>query len=167
VTPLDIEPVAGEMPRPRAQEWVNAEHHRKTRIMALITWGPKLEIGIGIVDSQHRRLVDLINQLNEAIEGGRGVAVVGETLEGLIDYTHTHFRTEEDLLKEHNYEDYDLHRREHRIFTDQIEIYRDRLDAGSLRISSEVMEYMRGWLLTHIGSSDRAYIRTLKDAGVA
>jgi hemerythrin-like metal-binding protein len=135
--------------------------------MALITWGPKLEIGIGIVDSQHRRLVDLINQLNEAMEGGRGVAVVGETLEGLIDYTHTHFRTEEDLLKEHNYEDYDLHRREHRIFTDQIEIYRDRLDAGSLRISSEVMEYMRGWLLTHIGSSDRAYIRTLKDAGVA
>ncbi len=135
--------------------------------MALITWGPKLEIGIGIIDSQHRRLVDLINKLDEATEKGRGSDVVGETLEGLIDYTHTHFRTEQELLKEHNYEDYDLHCREHRIFTDQIEIYRDRLDAGSLRISSNVMAYMRGWLLTHIGSSDRAYIRTLKDAGVA
>ncbi len=28
------------------------------------------------------------------------------------------------------------------------------------------MGYVRGWLLTDIGSSDRAYIRTLKDAGV-
>jgi hemerythrin-like metal-binding protein len=134
--------------------------------MALITWGPKLEIGIGIIDSQHRRLVNLINQLDEAIQEGRGAEVVGETLKGLIDYTHTHFRTEQELLKEHDYEDYALHCREHRIFTDQIEIYRDRLDAGSLRISSDVMGYMRGWLLTHIGSSDRAYIRTLKDAGV-
>jgi len=134
--------------------------------MALITWGPKLEIGIGIIDSQHRRLVNLINQLNEALEEGRGAEVVGKTLEGLIDYTHTHFRTEQELLKEHDYEDYDLHCREHRIFTDQIEIYRDRLDAGSLRISKDVMGYLRGWLLTHIGSSDRAYIRTLKNAGV-
>ena len=134
--------------------------------MALITWGPKLEIGIGIIDSQHRRLVDLINQLDEATEEGRSGEVVVETLKGLIDYTHTHFRTEQDLLKEHDYEDYALHCREHRIFTDQIEIYQDRLNAGSLRISSDVMGYMRGWLLTHIGSSDRAYIKTLKDAGV-
>ena len=134
--------------------------------MPLITWGPKLEIGIGIIDSQHRRLVNLINQLDEAMEEGRSNEVVGKTLKGLVDYTHTHFDTEQELLKEHDYEDYALHCREHRIFTDQIEIYQDRLDAGSLRISSDVMEYMRGWLLTHIGSSDRAYIRTLKDAGV-
>ena len=134
--------------------------------MPLITWGPKLEIGIGIIDSQHRRLVDLINELHEAIQEGRGADLVGKTLNGLIDYTHTHFTTEQELLKEHNYEDYKLHCREHRIFTDQIEIYRDRLDAGSLRISADVMEYMRGWMLTHIGSSDRAYMKTLKDAGV-
>jgi len=134
--------------------------------MALITWGPKLEIGIEIIDSQHRRLVDLINELDEAIEGGRAGDVVGNTLQGLIDYTHTHFRTEQELLRKHDYEDFALHCREHRIFTDQIEIYQDRLNAGSLNLSGNVMSYMRGWLLTHIGSSDRAYTRTLKDAGV-
>jgi hemerythrin-like metal-binding protein len=134
--------------------------------MPLITWGPKLEIGIGIIDSQHKRLVDLINKLDEATKEGRAVEAVGETLKGLIDYTHTHFSTEQELLKENNYEDYTLHCREHRIFTDQIEIYQDRLNAGSLNLSGNVMSYMRGWLLTHIGSSDRAYTRTLKDAGV-
>ena len=134
--------------------------------MPLITWGPKLEVGIGIIDSQHKRLVDLINKLDVATKEGRAAETVGETLKGLIDYTHTHFRTEQELLKEHNYEDYALHCREHRIFTDQIEIYLDRFNAGSLRMSGDVMAYMRSWLLTHIGSSDRAYTGTLKNAGV-
>jgi len=135
--------------------------------MALITWGPALEIGIEIIDSQHRRMVDLINELNDAVETGRGNEVVGKTLKGLFDYTKTHFRTEEDLLKKHDYDDLDLHCREHRIFTDQVQIYQDRFEAGSLRISSSVLSYLRGWLVTHIGSSDRDYIRTLKDAGVS
>ena len=135
--------------------------------MALITWGPSLEIGIGIIDSQHRRLVDLINELHEAIEKGRGNAVVGETLKGLADYAQTHFRTEEELLKKHGYDDLDLHCREHHIFTDQVQIYQVRFEAGSLKISDSVLGYLRGWLVTHIGSSDRDYIPTLKDAGVA
>jgi hemerythrin len=134
--------------------------------MPLITWGPKLEVGIGIIDSQHKRLVNLINKLDEATKEGRGAEVVAETLKGLIDYTHTHFTTEQELLKEHNYEDYKLHCREHRIFTDQVQIYQDRFEAGSLRISDSVLGYLRGWLVTHIGSSDRDYIQTLKDAGV-
>jgi hemerythrin-like metal-binding protein len=134
--------------------------------MPLITWGPKIEVGIEIIDSQHRRLVDMINELNDAMEGGRGGKAVGSTLKGLIEYTHTHFQTEERLLKEHDYEEYALHCREHRIFTDQVEIYQDRFNAGFLDISSNVMSYLRGWLLTHITSSDRAYVRTLKDAGV-
>jgi hemerythrin-like metal-binding protein len=92
--------------------------------------------------------------------------VIGQTLKGLVDYTHTHFSTEEELLKKHDYDELAIHRREHRIFTDQIEIYQDRYGAGSLRITDDVMRYIHGWIVTHIGSSDRAYIETLKDAGV-
>ena len=39
--------------------------------MPLITWGPRLETGLAIIDSQHKRLVDIINQLNDALEAGR------------------------------------------------------------------------------------------------
>jgi hemerythrin-like metal-binding protein len=134
--------------------------------MPLITWGPQLEFGINTIDSQHKRLVNMINKLDDAMKGGRGGQEVASTLEGLVEYTHTHFRAEEELLKDNGYEDYDLHCREHRIFTDQIEIYRDRVNAGFMDISKDVMSYMRGWLLTHIGNSDRAYVGTLKGAGV-
>jgi hemerythrin len=49
--------------------------------MALVTWGPSLEVGIQLIDSQHKRLVDLINQLDDAQKQGRGNEVIGETLE--------------------------------------------------------------------------------------
>lgn len=135
--------------------------------MPLITWGPQIEIGIKVIDKQHRRLVDLINQLDEALKEDRGGEVMGEIFAELIDYTHTHFRYEEGLLSEHGYEEYRQHCREHLIFTDQIEIYKDRFDAGMFSVTGTVMEYLRGWLLTHITSSDRAYIETLKSAGVS
>ncbi len=134
--------------------------------MALIQWGPSLEVGIEIIDVQHRRLVDLMNELNEAMTQERGGESMGGILKGLVDYTHTHFRTEENLLERYDYDELDLHRREHRIFTDQIEIYQDRFTAGFMNMSNDVMEYMRGWLLTHITCSDRGYISTLKNAGV-
>jgi len=34
--------------------------------MPLITWGPKLETGIAIIDAQHKRLVEIINDLADA-----------------------------------------------------------------------------------------------------
>jgi hemerythrin-like metal-binding protein len=134
--------------------------------MPLITWGPQLHIGIDIIDRQHQRWVGLINDLDEAMREGRGGEVIGATLNELVDYTYTHFRTEEMLLTRHDYEDLADHEREHRTFTDQIDYYRDRFEAGAMDISPEVMAYLRDWLLKHITVSDRAYIDTLKKAGV-
>jgi hemerythrin len=134
--------------------------------MAAITWGPQIELGIEKIDAQHKRLVELINELGQAMEEGRSADVMSATLVELVDYTHTHFRTEEVLLKEHGYEELPGHKREHRIFTDQIEIYRDRFESGFQSVTQALMDYLSGWLVTHITVSDRAYLPTLKDAGV-
>jgi hypothetical protein len=39
---------------------------------SLITWGPSLEVGIKAIDEQHKTLVKLINDLNDAMSSGRG-----------------------------------------------------------------------------------------------
>lgn len=134
--------------------------------MPLITWGEKLETGIGVIDRQHQHWVGLINSLDQAMVDGRGLEQLVETLNALLEYTHSHFRTEEVLMERHGYEDLDLHRREHRVFTDQVEIYRDRLELGQNILTVQVMQYMRQWLVTHVTGTDRGYISTLKDAGV-
>lgn len=135
--------------------------------MAAITWGPQIELGIAKIDEQHKRLVELINELGQAMEEGRSAEVMSAALAELVDYTHTHFKTEEVLLNQHGYEELPQHKREHRIFTDQIEIYRDRFESGFQSVTQSLMDYLSGWLVTHITVSDRAYLSTLKDAGVS
>ena len=134
--------------------------------MPLITWGPRLETGIAIIDAQHKRLVDIINELNDALEAGRSDEIMGAILEELVAYTETHFSVEEKLMGNHDYEDIENHRREHRVFTDQIKMDRANFNAGAWKFEKRMMDYLRGWLVNHISASDRAYVPTLKRAGV-
>ena len=107
--------------------------------MAIITWGPTLETGIKIIDEQHKVLVDLINQLHDAMTGGRGPEVMHETFDELRKYTQIHFTAEQELMKEHGYEDYVEHCHEHRVFVDQMAMDRDAFDAGTKSVDQKVL----------------------------
>ncbi len=137
--------------------------------MPAITWDQKLEVGIEVVDKQHRRWIGLFNDLIAALEAGNEEKVVRETVESLLEYTNYHFKTEEALMERAGYDEVELgfHRREHRVFTDQIVIFRDRLAYGFQKVTPEVVDYMRGWLVTHVTATDRGYITSIQDAGIA
>ncbi len=134
--------------------------------MALITWGPKLEVGIGIIDKQHRGLIDLINELNEAMVDGRSMEVMGGIFDELVKYTHIHFGEEEGLMQKHGYESFEEHCHEHLVFTTQMAMYRQSFDEGSMKVGESVLEYLRSWLISHITSTDRGYISLFKKSGV-
>jgi hemerythrin len=40
--------------------------------MALVVWTEQLSVGIKEIDYQHKKLVDLINELNDAMRTGTG-----------------------------------------------------------------------------------------------
>ena len=134
--------------------------------MPLITWGPRLETGIAIIDAQHKRLVDIINEFHDAVEADRSDEIMGAIFDELVAYTETHFGAEEKLMASHDYEDIEEHRREHRLFTDQIKMDRYNFNAGAWKFDKRLMDYLRGWLVNHIAASDQAYVPTLKRAGV-
>ena len=134
--------------------------------MPLITWGPRLETGITIIDSQHKRLVEIINELNDAFQAGRSDEIMGAIFDELVAYTETHFTVEEKLMANHGYAEIENHKREHKVFTDQIKMDRYNFEAGAWKFEKRLMDYLRGWLVNHIAASDRGYVSTLKQAGV-
>ncbi len=134
--------------------------------MAIITWGPRLETSIKVIDEQHRGLIDLINELHDAMTEGRGTEVMAATFGELLKYTQLHFGDEEGLMKEHGYEDFDEHCHEHGIFIDQMSMYRESFEDGSKTVDESVLEYLRNWLITHITGTDRGYVGLFKAAGV-
>lgn len=59
--------------------------------MALIEWSDQLSVHVVEFDSDHQRLIGILNSLWEASEERRGHEVIEAILADLIDYTRTHF----------------------------------------------------------------------------
>ncbi len=134
--------------------------------MALIEWDDSLSVKVSIFDNQHRRLVDLINSLNEAMRDGKGRDVIGSIIKELSNYAVMHFGTEESYFKKYHYADAQQHIAEHRAFVEEVERFRKEFDAGSIGLSIKVMSFLSNWLKNHIMGTDKKYTPFFNQHGV-
>ncbi len=128
--------------------------------MAYMQWTEDLETGIQVIDDQHKRIIGYINELHHASESGNA-AEVQEVLEGLLDYTITHFQFEEELQAKANYPFLKAHQRVHEIFMKRIATFRERADNGE-NIIPELLSMLKVWLSSHIMGDDRDYVESVK-----
>ena len=57
----------------------------------LILWGPELMTGIGVIDEQHRVLVDMCNEANKLMQGHVDPEDVKRLVRDLMSYAMYHF----------------------------------------------------------------------------
>ena len=130
--------------------------------MSFWSWDPSLSIGVDVIDEQHKRIVDYINELDVARrESDR--ERISEILEGLVDYTLTHFSFEEELMNKSGYPLTDSHRDVHASFAIQIGSYVDQHNAGK-DISRKLMSDLQIWLTNHIRYQDQDYGQFLQQS---
>jgi hemerythrin len=129
--------------------------------MSHIEWTQELEIGIGVIDGQHRRIVDYINTLDDVCQIPDR-EVVGQVIGDLIDYTYSHFAFEEALMEEAGYEFLSIHQNTHKAFCERIEQLRKRFDDGG-DVAEPLAELLRTWLINHIMSDDDSYAALVKE----
>lgn len=133
--------------------------------MSFMPWNEALEVGIGIIDEQHRWLVDQTNALHDAVAAGTGGEQVGQILEGLMDYTMNHFIVEEDLFARLGYPEGDAHRAQHNYFCDKVMSLLTRHEAGE-EVGLEALNLLKNWLLHHILKVDKAYVAHFRAHGM-
>ncbi|MBI5893260.1 MAG: bacteriohemerythrin [Deltaproteobacteria bacterium] len=134
--------------------------------MPIITWSNDLSVNIKEIDSQHKRLVDLINELHDAMSVGKGNAILGKILSDLIGYTKTHFADEERIMQVNGYPDFSKNKLEHDKLTKEVEEFKNQFDAGKAVVSIEIMKFLKNWLSNHIMKSDKQYTQFLNSKGV-
>jgi hemerythrin-like metal-binding protein len=134
--------------------------------MALITWNEKFSVNITEIDSQHKKLIELINELHEAMKVAKGQDVMGNILSELVNYTVYHFGTEEKLFQKHGYAEYITHKKEHDDLTKQVVAAADKFNKGGNIITVEVMNFLKDWLQKHILTVDKRYAPFLNSKGV-
>lgn len=133
--------------------------------MPLLNWTDAYSVKVKEMDNQHRKLVDLINMLHDAMKGGKGKEVIGEIAASLTDYTKTHFSAEERLMKIHNYPGYEEQKKLHNLLIQQLNDIRRKYEAGTV-LSQEVITFLKGWLINHIQGVDQKYGPFMNGKGV-
>lgn len=134
--------------------------------MSLLAWNPMFSVGVKEIDDQHKRLIELANQLNDAMGAGKGRAVLDKVFSELVSYTQSHFQTEEKLMGQIGYSNAVAHKAEHKSLVAAVADLKQKHDKGDVVLTSQVMSFLRDWLTKHILNSDKTLGRELNAKGV-
>jgi len=125
--------------------------------MDLITWEETMSVNVQEIDKQHQGLINLINDLNKAMRERKTKEVLDEIISSLIDYTLTHFLTEEKYFEKFEYLSASAHKKEHNDFVNRVSEFKKNFDEGKMMLSIEIMDFLKDWLTNHIKGSDKKY----------
>ena len=137
-----------------------------TAVPVLFPWKDAYSVNIGIVDSQHKVLVDLLNELHQAMMTGKGKEQLGNILFKLIKYAQGHFKAEEALMQSKQYPDFANHKAEHDRLTKTVMDFQAKFSKNEVGLTMEVMDFLRDWLMKHIMGVDKKYGPFLNAKGV-
>jgi methyl-accepting chemotaxis protein/hemerythrin len=132
----------------------------------LFVWDDSLSVGIKQIDDQHKVLIDLINELNDAMRQRRSQKIMMEVVDRLANYAVEHFGTEEKLFDKHGYPETEAHKEVHRKFVAKVSEFGEELRSGKASVTMEVMRFLKDWLLGHIKGTDQRYSKYLNERGV-
>ena len=120
-----------------------------------LSWSQILSVDVDEIDDDHRKLIEIFNILNHALNDGESPDYLAAVLEELINCTLWHFSHEERLMLKYGYEAIEAHRAAHR---DLIKSARE-LQSGILQsgqpISENEVVFLERWLTEHILTDDR------------
>lgn len=134
--------------------------------MAFINWDDSYSVGVVLIDNQHKRLIQIINELHDAMGAGKGKEILGKVLFELVQYVNTHFKTEEEYMVKYNYNEYESHRYEHEKLTDEVKRFHEDFKDGKAVLTIEIMNFLRNWLMDHILVKDKKFGKFLNEKGM-
>lgn len=124
-----------------------------------------LNIGLPILDEQHKRLFAIFDDLLAAIVEGQGEEILKDIFDRLKAYTEEHFRDEEAYMKEIGFPDLEAHADEHILLLTRVNTMWRLIKGGETISPKSVSLFVSEWISDHILQKDVAigeYARSRK-----
>lgn len=135
--------------------------------MPLLEWTSELSVGIDSIDEQHKKLVNMINALNDAMLVGESTDLLQKIFTGLAAYTQKHFAYEENMFAEYGYPDAVEHNRQHiELINQVVELKNKFRENPQETLSADLLLFLKRWLINHIMKTDKEYSAFLQSNGV-
>ena len=140
--------------------------YNKLATRKYLIWKDEYCVGIDSIDQQHKKLVNLINHLQTAVDYSTGEEFERDALDELVDYTKTHFSYEEGLMRDNDYPDFVAHKAQHEEMFKKVGEVLAEYEQDQDTAMSNAVEYLKEWLINHINGTDKQYSSYLIGKGV-
>ncbi|MBN2664724.1 MAG: bacteriohemerythrin [Bacteroidales bacterium] len=132
----------------------------------IIKWGPHFELGVAMIDNQHKRWIHFINDLYKGLNDDKKSDDLAMVFKKLMDYTDYHFGFEEKYMNEFGYEQTQGHEISHEKFISGLnEMFLDYIE-GRTDTAYNLILFLKKWVTEHVTVTDRKYVDLFKRHGI-
>jgi hemerythrin-like metal-binding protein len=133
------------------------------------------DVGVAQFNREHRTLLDQIIALHEIVDELRQRRPVeddwrriSQLVSFLTNYTVTHFKGEEELMRKHQYPMYEQHLREHTSLLERMEkLVAAIMETRDIGRTVDMLFFLTEWFFNHTARTDTQYTEFFRGKSVA
>jgi len=127
-------------------------------------WNESFNTGLIEIDDQHKKLVELLNQLSSHLAYHFKLSSMDDVFNELTAYAEHHFKTEEAIWQKYFIDDdwYNIHKETHASFiSDVLAIKANKNDVSQNEVFEKIILFLSHWLAFHIIGSDKSMAKVV------
>jgi hemerythrin len=124
--------------------------------MAYFDWDKSYDVGVRDMNTEHQRLMALMNQLYDSNSKNLGKVVLAGQLGALAQFTREHFQHEESYLAASGYAELRTHKLIHADLLKKLDEHATDFSRSG-KLSPAFFSFLKMWLSAHICGIDMKY----------
>lgn len=130
-----------------------------------VQWKDEYNVDIKFLDEQHKKFLDILNQLKTVISGKSCQEDTADVFFALANFAEHHFIQEEIYLKDYQYPGLSQHKESHNQFIQRLVKFQEDYNANKPNVCEEMHDYLLDWFENHILQYDLDAVNFLKSRG--
>lgn len=119
-----------------------------------LSFTSSLSVGYEPMDNQHKKWIDLLNQVYYAFINNADSNEIKSVIKDLVDYTIWHFNFENKMMEKYRFPNYQNHKVQHDDILNEVNKIYSKLEKGDEVLIVNILEFLKKWLISHILKTD-------------
>jgi len=122
--------------------------------MSHLQWRDEFSVGIAEVDHEHRKLIELINELQKDLQAGSDTKKIMQSLGEIYAQISSHFALEEKMMRNTRYPSYAEHKEDHETLLDDLRDIMDAVEDDGVLDDTLLTDDLDRWFSDHFRTHD-------------
>jgi hemerythrin len=125
----------------------------------LFDFDAEFRLGIDVIDNEHVKLVDMLNEVHALISDGKKDEARHYFSETLSSYVNEHFANEEKFMESIGFPGIEEHKKIHENFKKSFGELKPKIESYDDTAFRSALSDAFTWIVGHIGRTDRKYAK--------